>query len=779
MANIRNDLRGDLPLQQKTETVIKNNLVIKNNFPLLDANELNAYMLLNKYFNTADKNDKWFCSDDKPVIFSSIKYLLGDNQQKTLDIVNQFNNLDTDIKKATMELTTKELSSLYTHVVLYTCSVKDNRVQKSTKRKINLKNTYEKPEEIWNRQDMTGAGLQNISVKVISDTGAVFQYMVDLSIHVQNILYIKNNPDISNFLNLSPTKPVYLLEFGWVDSSKTNLSSTNLDSFTKQKTTLVLNLRNYDLKIHQNGSCTINASFTGGNEDSFGNNNLSNCLYRNSEAQAIIDTMKVAQNSKETAIKAIQQQIDIINKQKISKEEKESQINAQNEALNNVNSSYDSSIGKLNEKLYTLFLHNLNIGPFFNVPKSNGGVFNCFNVFNEKKFQCNILQEKADLMAYSTIANLNNKKKENPNFSSSDVPDYSIFSKITNNSPSEEGSGQYHCPFILLGDILDLAYDNYLNNCKTSNSITNPFILSTMDIMYFNDIINQAFNSLDLKIIGQDAKKYPIYSFPIPYHFFLSWFTNNVISRADTNIIKYDFKLFVKNFMSFVSKLINSYNVFFNNIVSALDNSPMHKSAFLSSCYSQIFFFSKDIDFKSTTFDTFIIIETENTSEIDSNNLTDEETTVDLLFGDFSDYYKSGKLEDNIRENIFHFFVNSETGIVKEYSFNPIRDSAQQTQAIYNSINENLLENRNSVAMFRYETELSLVGSNLFKPGQIIYIDTTLTGMGKSTDPDSLSRKFNIGGYYMIYSVSHSFNLNSFSTSCVAKFIGSGRTIDA
>jgi hypothetical protein len=138
-------------------------------------------------------------------------------------------------------------------------------------------------------------------------------------------------------------------------------------------------------------------------------------------------------------------------------------------------------------------------------------------------------------------------------------------------------------------------------------------------------------------------------------------------------------------------------------------------------------------------------------------------------------------VDDNLYNGIFHFFVGATTGILRDVKFTPIKMQSRFTAQVSNVINSKdgkPIDSRFNVIQ-RYDVDLTCFGFQYFFPGQTIFVDTSLLGFGKSTDPESIARKFTLGGYYLITKVSHDIQGNDFSTNIIAKFIGDGTKMKA
>ena len=72
-----------------------------------------------------------------------------------------------------------------------------------------------------------------------------------------------------------------------------------------------------------------------------------------------------------------------------------------------------------------------------------------------------------------------------------------------------------------------------------------------------------------------------------------------------------------------------------------------------------------------------------------------------------------------------------------------------------------------------------MFGNNYFKPGSYIYVDPkVLGGVGQPYKRGSIANVMGLGGYHIVTSVSHTIDLNSYSTSIEALWETSGDGID-
>ena len=142
------------------------------------------------------------------------------------------------------------------------------------------------------------------------------------------------------------------------------------------------------------------------------------------------------------------------------------------------------------------------------------------------------------------------------------------------------------------------------------------------------------------------------------------------------------------------------------------------------------------------------------------------------MFSAFSAEVLNSRLHGDKAEDadngIAHFRYGSKSGLMKSVTFtkSPIEYLAEERYVREGT--DNLL---NQLAG-RYEMQMSLVGNNIFIPGQYVYFDPVALGIGKSyTRSDSgrsLANLMGLGGYHIITEVGNSISPGKFETTIKA-----------
>ena len=115
----------------------------------------------------------------------------------------------------------------------------------------------------------------------------------------------------------------------------------------------------------------------------------------------------------------------------------------------------------------------------------------------------------------------------------------------------------------------------------------------------------------------------------------------------------------------------------------------------------------------------------------------------------------SGDKPKDAKKGIYHFSVGDSKGLVKEISFKKVGNSNVDSARVM----RNLADNPNDeIGLGRlhsqYNADLTLVGNSIFKPGQFIYINPSIQGLGDVRNKNSVARQIGLGGYFLVTKVS-------------------------
>tara|TARA_R100000808_G_C2143951_1_gene151715 strand:+ start:57 stop:2018 length:1962 start_codon:yes stop_codon:yes gene_type:complete len=120
----------------------------------------------------------------------------------------------------------------------------------------------------------------------------------------------------------------------------------------------------------------------------------------------------------------------------------------------------------------------------------------------------------------------------------------------------------------------------------------------------------------------------------------------------------------------------------------------------------------------------------------------------------------------NLKNNIPHFFIGANKGILKTIGFRKTDiQFLQEARVIDNGDTDfGLLREK-------YDASLSVVGNPHFTQGMKLYIDPTLTGFSNSDYKDIVQRDLGLGGYYDIVGVTSTIDSRSFDTEIQASWV--------
>jgi hypothetical protein len=239
-----------------------------------------------------------------------------------------------------------------------------------------------------------------------------------------------------------------------------------------------------------------------------------------------------------------------------------------------------------------------------------------------------------------------------------------------------------------------------------------------------------------------------IASMPISLEVFQEWFINNIVKPQVDN---YNVLRFIKTVCSsLIGKAFNStcfndlkFNLRFDTSIFNFDKTFTGKVATVEELASS----KKEADAKDCvalsvnqkpTIPTFVLY------SVDSRPLT-------------------GNYDEDLSTGIYHYYLGAACGIAKKISFN--RNDLP-------SYREGRLQRESSLSALQlremYTANIQMVGNNLHKNGQYIYVNPIAIGAGSMQQKGSLpnlARLLGIGGYYMITKVAHDISSAGFNVS--------------
>lgn len=353
--------------------------------------------------------------------------------------------------------------------------------------------------------------------------------------------------------------------------------------------------------------------------------------------------------------------------------------------------------------------------------------------------------------------------------------------------------GNVYFNYLFVGDIIGIAAQNAYLNLSSKPDDTSPYenlryILGTLDLEQTKTILDDQQAGA---FFGESEQiTLDIATIPIAYNVFSSWFVKNVIAKG---LETYSFNQFLKDFLNdCVLTTIHSYSSWESKFISRNFEKSITNTSVLKTFQDEaIEVFYTDLPYKlEDVFETKRInpttirnmFQNEKTRQkitpfVDKNNLKKYVYRYAFVYGKFGSLNRTGDFKDNLINGIFHFYVGSTTGIMKDIKFIPMNSPSRYAAQIVNAsggANGKPLDEKFNVIQ-RYDVNVSCFGFQYFKPGQIIFVDTSLLGFGKPSDLNSVASKFTLGGYYLITNVSHDIEGNDFSTSIVAKFLDRGK----
>jgi hypothetical protein len=113
----------------------------------------------------------------------------------------------------------------------------------------------------------------------------------------------------------------------------------------------------------------------------------------------------------------------------------------------------------------------------------------------------------------------------------------------------------------------------------------------------------------------------------------------------------------------------------------------------------------------------------------------------------------SGERTDDHKSGIWHLDLRKDTGLVKDVKFTKRAIKYLAEATVYE---QSQASDDTNMRMWNvFDVEVEMVGNNLFRPGSLLYISTSASGLGDSRDSGSTASIMGLGGYYLVIDVSN------------------------
>ena len=337
-------------------------------------------------------------------------------------------------------------------------------------------------------------------------------------------------------------------------------------------------------------------------------------------------------------------------------------------------------------------------------------------------------------------------------------------------------ASEVEIPFFYLGDFIDSIL-NYIKNIVTDDGVKTgsfqfligeielidpllAFQIKEVDIKCDNArnvIISRALadiNPLKFRGLNQIKFKTSMANLPISLEYFQEWFVNNVV-RVQRE--KYPFMAFIKHVCS--SLIAKSFNS------TCFDDALKFHLRFDTNI------FNFDESFSGKVVDPGKLATSKyNADQRSQKMLTPESKPIlpsIVLYSVDSQPTTAGDYKSDLENGIYHYYIGAMCGIAKSIKF-------QRQQIPY--MREARIGRTSALSAVQlqelYNAQLAMVGNNLHRNGQYIYINPVAIGAGGGRPKPGVMPTFaqllGIGGYYMIQTVSHKVSAAGFEVNVSA-----------
>ena len=339
----------------------------------------------------------------------------------------------------------------------------------------------------------------------------------------------------------------------------------------------------------------------------------------------------------------------------------------------------------------------------------------------------------------------------------------------------------YEFYYLYLGDIIELALKNsgFYGFLKEPSP---PYRKKS----YIADETGKDYNMTNMRfLLGPleyldkegKIKSINLAEFPLSFDLFRNWFVNSIVKENNSNI----------NINTFLNKLINQLvlpalggdclrptklrNTRFQNIHMSLPGNTIDVGG--NKFQVESLPMQRKINIDGAAFQGSYVKNARNPRPLGvmaKNTYDYRLTQVNSIKSITS---RNGNCIEDMKDNIYHFNIGNDRGLLKEMSFS--KDDIPGLAELRSLQNIESGNDQLSQLSFPYDCTLKLVGNTLFIPGMIFYANPSFLGLGRPEDTNSIAHQLNLGGYFLILETELVIRPGFFETTVVGKTIGHGK----
>jgi len=351
---------------------------------------------------------------------------------------------------------------------------------------------------------------------------------------------------------------------------------------------------------------------------------------------------------------------------------------------------------------------------------------------------------------------------------------------------SQSKPADLNIPFFYLGDLIDavLEYVDVIID-KEEDRGSFQLILSQVELLdpllayQVKSVKIECPDNKDVQILREISEIDPmrfrgltglkfttnIASIPVSLEVFQEWFINNIVKPQVDNY----------NVLRFVKTVCSSL------IGKAFNSSCFEDLDFNLRFDTSIFNFDKTFTGKVTSIEELAASKKSATKKDCSALGENQQPTIPtFILYSVDSRPMTGNYDEDLNTGIYHYYLGAACGLAKKISFNRNDLPYYRESRLQRKSNMSALQLREM-----YSANIQMVGNNLHKNGQYIYVNPIAIGAGSMQQKGSLpnlARLLGIGGYYMVYKVSNDISSAGFNVTIDAiqegiDFSGTGNTV--